>query len=112
MRRLSREPGLDLIHLHTGKRLGAIGRHVARKRRIPYVVTVHGGVLDIPDKEFATYLSPTEGCFEWGKLLGLLYGSRRVFDDADAIICVDASESGKNAGPLSKASGRIFAQWG
>ena len=92
MRLLKNEPGLDLIHLHTGKRLGAIGRHVARCRKIPYVVTVHGGVIDIPEEEAATYTKPTQGAFEWGKLLGFRYGSRRVFDDAGAIICVDQDE--------------------
>jgi len=35
---------------------------------------------------------PTRGAFEWGKLLGLWVGSRRVLDDASAIICVGSEE--------------------
>ena len=51
LRELYRFPDLDLIHLHTGKRLGAIGRYVAAKRHLPYVVSLHGGVFDVPAGE-------------------------------------------------------------
>lgn len=91
-RQLMREPALDLIHLHTAKRLGGIGRTVARKRKIPYVITVHGGMIDVPPEEAATWTAPTAGTIEWGKVLGMLVGSRRVLSDADAIICVDPNE--------------------
>lgn len=94
-RQLMREPALDLIHLHTAKRLGGIGRTVARKRNIPYVITVHGGMIDVPAEESATWTAPTKGTLEWGKLLGMLVGSRRVLDDAAAIICVDSNETEK-----------------
>ena len=33
---------LDLIHLHTGKRMGGIGRFCARIRHIPYIISLHG----------------------------------------------------------------------
>ena len=95
MRALKRLPGLDLIHLHTGKRLGGIARYVARKRRIPYVVSLHGGVLDVPPEEARTWTAPTEGAFEWGKVLGWWVGSRRVLDDAAAILCVGKPEQEK-----------------
>lgn len=92
MRSLKREPRLDLLHLHTAKRLGGIVRHVARQRRIPYVISVHGGLLDIPAAEAATFTEPTKGKLEWGKLLGMWVGSRRVFDDAAAILCLGTEE--------------------
>lgn len=92
-RHLLKEPKLDLIHLHTAKRLGGIGRAVARKRNIPYVISIHGGMTDVPAEEAATWTAPTAGKFEWGKLLGAWVGSRSVLDDADAIICVDCNES-------------------
>jgi len=94
-RHLIREPALDLVHLHTGKRLGGIGRTVARKRNIPYVISIHGGMIDVPAEEAATWTAPTAGTLEWGKVLGMLVGSRRVLDDADAIICVDSNETEK-----------------
>jgi glycosyltransferase involved in cell wall biosynthesis len=92
-RALLKEPELDLIHLHTAKRLGGIGRLAAQKRNIPYVISIHGGMTDVPAEEAATWTAPTARTLEWGKLLGMFVGSRRVLDDAGAIICVDCSEA-------------------
>ena len=92
MRALHREPDLDIIHLHTLKRLGGIGRREARRRGIPYIVTLHGGVLDVPAAEAAEMVSPLKGTLEWGKVLGLWLGSNRVLDDAAAILCVGRRE--------------------
>lgn len=92
MRALKRYPELDLIHLHTMKRLGGIGRHVARQRHIPYVVSLHGGVFDVPVEEAQSWTAPTQGAYEWGKVLGWWVGSRRVLDDAAAILCVGQEE--------------------
>jgi glycosyltransferase involved in cell wall biosynthesis len=92
LRALLREPGVDLLHAHTGKRLGGIVRTAARLRRIPYVVTLHGNVFDVPDDERADLLSPIKGKFEWGRALGALLGARRVLTDADAVICVGREE--------------------
>ncbi len=97
LRALRREPDVDLLHLHTGKRLGGIARHVARQRNIPYVVTLHGGVHDVPPEEAATWTAPTEGTFEWGRALGWWVGSRRVLHDAAAILCVGAEERRQTA---------------
>lgn len=92
MKTLMRIPNLDLIHLHTAKRTGGIGRFVAKKRDIPYVISLHGGVHDVPAAEAATWTEPTKGAWEWGKLLGWWVGSRRVLDDAAVILCVGDEE--------------------
>ena len=92
MRALGKYQGLDLIHLHTAKRPGGIGRYMAIKRNIPYVVSLHGGVFDVPDEEAETWTAPTQGTLEWGKILGWWVGSRRVLDDAAAILCVGEEE--------------------
>lgn len=92
LRALLQEPGVDLLHAHTGKRLGGIVRTAARLRRIPYVVTLHGNVFDVPDDERADLLSPIRGKFEWGRALGAMLGARRVLEDADAVICVGREE--------------------
>ena len=92
MRYLKRQPAVDLVHLHTAKRLGGIGRYVARKRKIPYVVSLHGGCLDVPAEESQQWTAPTRGALEWGKALGWWVGSRRVLEDASAIICVGEGE--------------------
>lgn len=93
MRALRRMPSLDLVHLHTMKRVGGIVRHVCRRRRIPYVVSLHGGLFDVPAQEAASFTAPTRGTLEWGKLLGWWVGSRRVLDDAAAVICVGKEEA-------------------
>jgi len=92
MRALNRAKDLDMIHLHTLKRLGGIARKVARRRGIPYVISLHGGHYDVPEEEFADVVAPLKGTVEWGRLLGLWVGSRRVLDDADAILCVGDEE--------------------
>ena len=92
MRKLMRVPSLDLIHLHTGNRVGGIARTVARRRKIPYVITLHGGHFTIPPEELQTLTAPAKGAFDWGKVLGWWVGSRRVLDDAAAIFCISRDE--------------------
>ena len=92
MRALKSAAGVELIHLHTGKRIGGIGRHVARRRGIPYVISLHGGVYDVPPAEAESWTTPTRGSWEWGRALGWWVGSRRVLDDAAAILCVGGEE--------------------
>jgi glycosyltransferase involved in cell wall biosynthesis len=89
---LLREPGVDLFHAHSGKRLGAAVRTAARWRGIPYVVTLHGGHFVVPEGEMGQMLAPLAGTFEWGRVAGMLLGSRRVLEDADAVLCVGADE--------------------
>ncbi len=97
LRYLRSIPELDLIHLHAGKRLDGLCRQVARQRGIPYVVTVHGGVMTTPGDEDDVWNNPTRGTIEWGKVLGLRYSSRRVLDDAAAILCVDYEDAARMA---------------
>jgi len=89
---LQRWPGLDLVHLHTGKRLGGIGRYVATRRGLPYVVTLHGGVFDVAPGEAERHAEPTRRTLEWGRALGWWVGARRVLEDAEAVLCVSAGE--------------------
>ena len=67
-------------------------RFCALRKRIPYVVSLHGGYLAVPTAERETWTDPTRHAVEWGKMLGMLVGSRRVLDDASAIICVGKDE--------------------
>ena len=92
LRALLAKKELDLIHLHTGKRMGGIARYCAHKRHIPYIISLHGGNLAVPQDERETWIEPTKGKLEWGKLLGFWVGSRKVLTDASAIICVGKDE--------------------
>lgn len=92
MRALSQIPSLDLIHLHTGNRVGGIARTVARRRRVPYVISLHGGHYTIPEQELENLTAPARGTLDWGKALGWWVGSRHVLRDASAILCVGRRE--------------------
>jgi len=92
MRALLAEPGVDLFHAHSAKRLGGMVRTAARLRGVPYVVSLHGGWFDLPAQSRSDLARPYQGRPEWGKALGWLLGSRRVLSDAAAVLCVGQNE--------------------
>ena len=127
LRSLLTRRDIDVLHAHTGKRLGGVVRTVARLRRVPYVISLHGGVLDVPQDEAQQLLEPLKGAFEWGRAFGALLGARRVINDADAIICVGRNEqkavqdqfpgkrvewipNGVDAASFANGNGRAFRQ--
>lgn len=86
------EPNLSLIHTHVPLRLGGMARTASRWRGIPYLVSIHGGHHTLPQEQTDQMLKPVSGKWEWGKVFGWLLGSRRVLEDAAAIICVGRDE--------------------
>jgi len=90
---LWRVPDVRLFHAHALKRLGGEVRTVARWRRKPFVVSLHGGVFDVPVAELDSLRKPIENKAEWGRPFGAWLGSRRVLEDADLVICVGQSEA-------------------
>jgi len=84
-----------LFHAHALKRVGGEVRTAARRRKKPFVVSLHGGVFDVPKAELGAMLKPIENKTEWGKPFGALFGSRKVLTDADYVICVGQSEMEK-----------------
>ena len=92
LRSLQGARDLDLLHTHTLNRLGGIVRYVAKQRRLPYIVSIHGGVHDLPQEQADLLAAPSKGTLEWGKLLGWWFGSRQVLSDADAIVCFGRTE--------------------
>jgi glycosyltransferase involved in cell wall biosynthesis len=90
---LWKERDAALIHTHTLGRLGGIARLVAKLRRLPFVVSVHGGVLDLPEKVRQEFNAPIRDGWEWGKAFGWLLGSRLLFRDADCIITCNETEA-------------------
>lgn len=93
LRALWRARGLSLIHTHTLGRLGGIGLTVARKRRVPFVVTIHGGAFDLPAKVEAAFRDARKTGWEWGKLFGVLFQSHDLFKDADAMLTCNPREA-------------------
>ena len=90
---LLRENGLALIHTHTLNRLGGTALTVARLRRIPLVVSIHGGHFDLPGEVSAQLVRPLEGGFEWGRAFGFLLRSKKVVEAADAVLACNAREA-------------------
>ena len=85
--------GLSIMHTHALNRIGGIARTVAKIRKLPLVVTIHGGVLDLPQSVRDTLSAPLEGGFEWGKIFGALLRSREVLKQADAIVTCNPKEA-------------------
>src|SRR5580658_6509817 len=90
---LWKERDAAIIHTHTLGRIGGIARIVAKLRRIPFVVSIHGGVLDLPKQVRQEFNTPVRAGWEWGKLFGWLLGSRLLFRDADCIITCNETEA-------------------
>ena len=88
-----RAKDVRLYHAHVLKRLGGEVRTAARRNRKPYVVSLHGGIFDVPQEELTDMMKPIENKFEWGRVFGALFGSRRTLEDADYVICVGANEA-------------------
>lgn len=89
---LLREKNIKLVHLHTGGRLAAMVRLVAKLRGFPYVISIHGGLLEMPEKQMRELVAPTKNSFNWGKIFDLFLNSSKVEKDASAIICVSRKE--------------------
>ena len=100
-RALLRASDVRLFHAHALKRLGGEVRTAARLRKKPFVVSLHGGVFDVPAAEREQMLKPIQNKTEWGKAFGALFGSRRILEDADQVICVGQSEMEKAKCELS-----------
>ena len=87
------EKDLSVIHTHTGNRLGGIALTIARRKKIPLVASIHGGVLDLPDKAKEYLRKPLEGGVEWGKVFGLFLRSRQVLEKANAVLTCNKREA-------------------
>jgi glycosyltransferase involved in cell wall biosynthesis len=92
---LWRRPNVRLFHAHALKRLGGEVFTAARMQQKPFVVTLHGGVFDVPKAELAQLTEAQAGKFEWGRAFGALLRSRQILHEADAVICVGRSEAEK-----------------
>lgn len=93
LRMLWSDRNLSVIHSHTLGRIGGIGLTVARRRGLPFVLTIHGGVYDLPESLRRSFENPAYGGWEWGKPFGLLFRSRRVLGEADAILTCNQREA-------------------
>lgn len=90
---LLREPNLSVIHTHALGRIGAIAAKIAVTRKLPFVVTIHGGLLDLPPAIKESFERAEYGGFEWGKIFGLLLQSRTMLERADVVLTCNLNEA-------------------
>lgn len=91
---LSRDREVDVIHSHVLGRIGGIAGTVARRRNLPLVISIHGGVLDMP-AGLRQNLSATTNHrgLEWGRLFGWWWRARHLLNEADAILTCNTREA-------------------
>ncbi len=89
---LGGEGNVDLVHSHALGRLGAITRVVARARRLPFVISVHGGLYDLPASVHRDLRGDGSG-WDWGRPLGFLLRARRLMEQADAVVTLNPREA-------------------
>ena len=90
---LLRLPDVRVFHAHALGRMGGEVMSAARLRRRPCVVTLHGNVFDVPDAERSAGRGEAGGGhLDWGKPFGMLFRSRQLLHQADAVLCVGHSE--------------------
>jgi glycosyltransferase involved in cell wall biosynthesis len=87
------ERDVQLMHSHTLGRLGAIAGTVARRKHMPFVVTIHGGFLDLPKSLKEEFHKPGNRGFDWGRVFGFLFRSRQMLQQADAILTCNPTEA-------------------
>ncbi|MDB6108593.1 MAG: hypothetical protein JWR69_343 [Pedosphaera sp.] len=90
---LWRQKEISVVHTHALGRIGAIGSALARRRKLPLVVTIHGGVLDLPAHIREGYRHPIRKGWEWGRIFGLILRSHTLMDQADAIVTCNPKEA-------------------
>jgi glycosyltransferase involved in cell wall biosynthesis len=66
---------------------------VALKRGLPLVVSIHGGVFDLPEKVRLSFHESAEKGWEWGRVFGWLFSAHRLFTDARTIITCNEKEA-------------------
>lgn len=81
-----------LIHAHTPQRIAAVSLMAARLRRIPFVISLHGGYHNVPAAELADFSLSTRNSLPYGRLVDILIAPDKVLHNADGIICVGYDE--------------------
>lgn len=90
---LWRENSFDLVHTHTLGRLGSMAAAIAKKRNVPFVVTIHGGFMDLPGAMKKEIHTPSRVGFDWGRIFGCLLKSRDMLHAADALLTCNPKEA-------------------
>ncbi|MDB6115734.1 MAG: hypothetical protein JWM88_3427, partial [Verrucomicrobia bacterium] len=77
---------------HTLGRIGGIAGSAARRRHLPFVVSIHGGVMDPPPSAPVDPKNAGRG-LEWGRVFGWWWRAHHVLEEADAILTCNTREA-------------------
>jgi glycosyltransferase involved in cell wall biosynthesis len=81
-----------IIHSHSMQRMAAMTRVAARIKKIPYVMSLHGGHYQVPKSEISDMVATTRGTLNYGRVLDAATRPDRALMDASGIICVGFEE--------------------
>ncbi|ROS01505.1 glycosyltransferase involved in cell wall biosynthesis [Sinobacterium caligoides] len=87
-----RKADCRLIHCHSMQRVAAICRIIAKRKGIPYIISLHGGYFLVPQSEVTQMCRPLKFTFNIGRLLDAYTRPENILDDASGIICVGDDE--------------------
>lgn len=90
--RLALDREVALAHLHTGGRVGGAVRTAMKLTSRPYVVSVHGPLFANQAWLTADTERRQARVIDLGQPFGLLFGARRVLDDAARVITFNEKE--------------------
>jgi glycosyltransferase involved in cell wall biosynthesis len=90
------EHDFDLIHIHSGARIAQMAIGAAKKKKIPCVMSLHGGFIDVPQKEMQELIAPTAHKLPYGGIIERILGwSKDLMAGIDGVICVGRNEYDK-----------------
>lgn len=90
------EKDFDLIHIHSGARIAEMAISAAKKKKIPCVMSLHGGFVDVPKKEMDELVAPMAHKLPYGGIIERLLGwSKDLMAGVDGVICVGRNEYDK-----------------
>lgn len=83
----------DLFHCHAMGRIAGTVRQASLAKKVPYVLSFHGGCFDVPETELQEMLRPLRGTLRYGAVLDRLIGLRHdPLKDASGVLCVGRNE--------------------
>ncbi len=83
---------ISIIHCHSMNRLAYLAYLIAKLKRVPFVLTIHGGYHHVPDQEQQKLKQVYQNNIHWGRLIDKILSIDKLTEKADGIICVGYEE--------------------
>ena len=91
---LLKKRNIKMIHSHTMGRITGMIKVIAYLKRIPFVVSLHGGHYDVPEIEKQTMKKAIKNPFKYGRIVDKLLGIKgdNYLRKSNGMICVGKNE--------------------